>query len=185
MNFISTPLTGLYIIEPQVFHDHRGYFYQSFQQKMYTDLGLPPFIQDNISHSKQHILRGLHYQFPHAQGKLVSVIHGEVFDVAVDIRLNSQTFGQWFSIILSDQNHKQLYIPPGFAHGFCVLSKEADFHYKCTDFYAPKAEHGIAWDDPKINIKWPILKPILSEKDANFPLLSEISDEYLPHIDSP
>ncbi len=167
------------IIEPQLFVDQRGYFYEVFQQKRYADYGIPPMVQDNASRSKRNTLRGLHYQLPHAQGKLVWVTRGTVWDVAVDIRLQSPTFGKWFGITLSDENHTQFYIPPGFAHGFCVLSEEADFQYKCTDYYSPGAEHGIAWNDKKLNIPWPVTSPILSPKDEMYPSLHEIANEKL------
>ena len=180
MEIKTTPLDGLLVIQPNVFTDARGFFYESYQQTHYTKLGLPHFVQDNLSHSSQHVLRGLHYQYPHAQGKLVGVIRGTVFDVAVDIRRQSPTFGHWFSIVLSDENHQQLYIPPGFAHGFCVLSDKADFYYKCTDFYQPNHEHGIIWDDKNLNISWPTSSPLLSTKDARFPSLCEIKHDYLP-----
>lgn len=172
-------LSGLLIIEPTIFPDDRGYFFEIFQQERYGASGIPAFVQDNVSHSKQHVLRGLHYQHPHGQGKLVGVIRGVVWDVVVDIRIQSPTFGQWFAITLSDTNHTQVYIPPGFAHGFCVLSDEADFYYKCTDFYSPKSEHGIVWNDEKLNIPWPIKNPILSPKDENLPKLHEIAHEQL------
>lgn len=173
------PLNGLLIITPRLFHDARGYFFESFHQTRYAALGLPPFVQDNHSVSKKNVIRGLHYQQPNAQGKLVFVTRGKVWDVVVDIRKSSPTFGQWFSLILSDENHTQLYIPPGFAHGFCTLSDEADFAYKCTDVYTPGAEHGIRFDDPDINIPWPTTTPILSEKDKTYPLLANIPRENL------
>ena len=179
MQIIATPLAGLMIIEPRIFNDERGHFYELFQNNRYQQYGMPAFVQTNVSYSQQNVLRGLHYQLPNAQGKLVGVIKGAVFDVALDIRKNSPTFGQWFSVLLNDQNHLQMYIPPGFAHGFCVLSDGADFYYQCTDFYMPEAEKGIAWDDNEINITWPITEPILSPKDKNYPSLSEISDEHL------
>src|SRR3990167_7235538 len=179
MKITHTPLTGPLIIEPCVFHDNRGYFLESFQQQRYLELGIPLFVQDNISRSAQGVLRGLHYQLPEAQGKLVTVTRGSVWDVIVDIRLTSPTFGQWFGITLNDENHLQIYIPSGFAHGFCVLSKEADFYYKCTNFYTPSAELGIAWNDPHINITWPINNPILSPKDIHFPCLYEIDHDKL------
>ena len=179
MKVTITPLDGLIIIEPHVFIDNRGCFYELFQKERYGALGLPPFVQDNISSSRRHVIRALHYQLPHAQGKLVSVLHGAVWDVALDIRVSSKTFGQWFGIQLDDQNHKQLYIPPGFAHGFCVLSAEAHFYYKCTDYYAPQAERGILWQDKNLNIAWPTTKPILAPKDEQCPLLCEISHDEL------
>lgn len=179
MKTIHTPLSGLIVIEPTIFKDDRGYFLESYQTKRYQELGIPPFVQANISRSKGRVLRGLHYQLPHAQGKLVHVTRGAVWDVAVDIRLQSETYGQWFGIELSDENQKQLYIPPGFAHGFCVLSDSADFMYQCTDFYTPSAEHGIKWDDPHLQIPWPIQNPILSTKDELYPCLKDISHENL------
>lgn len=178
MNITTTPLAGLLIVQPKVFNDDRGYFYEAYQQQRYAE-NIPAFVQDNVSRSKQGILRGLHYQLPNAQGKLVGVTRGAVWDVAVDIRRSSPTFGQWFGITLSDENHTQMYIPPGFAHGFCVLSEDADFYYKCTEYYAPNNDRGIAWDDPKLNISWPVKNPLISLKDAQLPLLAEISNEQL------
>jgi dTDP-4-dehydrorhamnose 3,5-epimerase len=179
MNVSAGPLAGLVIIEPRVFSDDRGYFYESFHQQRYHDLGLPTFVQDNVSRSKKNVLRGLHYQLPHSQGKLVGVTRGEVWDVVVDIRQSSSTFGQWFGITLSDQNRTQMYVPPGFAHGFCVLSEEADFYYKCTDFYTPAAERGLIWNDQAVNIPWPVSQPILAPKDLLYPSLNAISKEHL------
>lgn len=179
MQITSGPLSGLIIIQPKIYNDNRGYFYEIFQQKRYEEFGLPPFVQDNFSRSTRNVLRGLHYQLPNPQGKLVYVTRGSVWDVAVDIRKHSPTFGQWFGITLSDENHTQFYIPPGFAHGFCVLSDEVDFHYKCTDYYSPGAEQGIAWNDAKLNIPWPVQQPILSAKDEIYSCLHEISDEKL------
>lgn len=179
MKIIETPFLGLIVIEPKLFADSRGYFFETYQQQRYSDHDLPAFVQDNVSRSTRNVLRGLHYQLPHAQGKLVWVTRGTVWDVVVDIRLSSPTFGQWYSITLSDQNHLQMYIPPGFAHGFCVLSDEADFHYKCTDFYTPACEYGIAWNDARLNIAWPIEQPILSPKDAAYPSLAEIPHDKL------
>jgi len=179
MKITAAPLEGLLIIEPKVFGDHRGYFYEVYQQNRYAEYGIPPFVQDNISRSKRNILRGLHFQFPHAQGKLVWVTRGSVWDVSVDIRVGSPTFGKWFGMTLSDENHTQLYIPPGFAHGFCVLSDEVDFHYKCTEYYFPDAERGIIWNDAQLNIQWPITNPILSAKDLTLPSFYEIANEKL------
>jgi dTDP-4-dehydrorhamnose 3,5-epimerase len=179
MKITETGLSGLIIVEPNVFTDSRGYFYESYQQERYKQLGIPAFIQDNMSSSKKNVLRGLHYQYPRAQGKLVGVTKGTVWDVALDIRRSSPTFGQWFGITLSDANHTQLYIPPGFAHGFCVLSEIANFYYKCTEFYIPQEERGIAWNDEKLTISWPISAPILSPKDQLFHSLHEIPDEQL------
>lgn len=179
MDITESNLPGLLIITPTVFTDSRGYFFEDFQQARYAHHGIPPFVQHNLSRSKRNVLRGLHYQEPRAQGKLVGVTRGVVWDVAVDIRTNSPTFGQWFGITLSDENHTQLYIPPGFAHGFCVLSEEADFYYKCTDYYNPACEQGIAWDDKTLNIAWPITNPLLSDKDKTYPTLASLSHEQL------
>ena len=179
MKIIETKLSGLIVIEPTLWIDHRGYFLEVFQEKRYADLGLPNFVQDNISRSKQNVLRGLHYQKPHTQAKLIGVTRGTIWDVVVDLRLHSRTFGEWFHIILSDENHKQLFIPEGLAHGFCVLSEEADIHYKCTNFYEPPHERGIIWNDKQLNIPWPIKNPILSSKDSLYPSLQDISHEYL------
>jgi dTDP-4-dehydrorhamnose 3,5-epimerase len=180
MNVHPTPLSGLILIEPKVYADERGYFLETFEQKRYAELGIPPFVQDNLSHSKRNTLRGLHYQLPpKAQGKLVWVTHGEVWDVVVDIRHHSPTFGQFFHTILSDKNHLQFYIPPGFAHGFCVLSEKADFSYKCTDFYATAYEHGIAWNDADLSIPWPVQDPILSPKDKTYSALKDTAYEKL------
>ena len=175
MQILETSLPGVLLIEPRIFSDDRGFFYESYHEKKYWDLGLQDrFVQDNHSQSTQGTLRGLHYQLQHPQGKLVRVVQGEVFDVAVDIRKGSPTFGQWFGVHLSDQNNKQLYVPPNFAHGFCVLSETADFLYKCTDFYTPGDEYSLRWDDAQIGIQWPMdVDPILSSKDAAAPLLAE------------
>lgn len=179
MKITEAALSGLLIIEPRILSDERGYFYEAFQQERYMNAGIPPFVQDNFSHSKQNVIRGLHYQLPHAQGKLIWVTRGEVWDVAVDIRKNSPTFGQWFGITLSALHNTQIYIPPGFAHGFCVLSESADVYYKCTDFYTPNMEHGIAWNDKDLDITWPVTHPILSNKDEMYPFLAEITEEKL------
>lgn len=179
MNITDGPLAGIKIIEPRVFSDNRGYFYESHQSMRYRDAGIPDLVQDNISRSQRGTLRGLHYQQPNAQGKLVWVTRGKVWDVMVDIRQSSPTFKQWFGIELSDEQPTQVYIPPGFAHGFCVLSNEAIFCYKCSDYYAPQAEHGIIWNDSEIGIEWPINEPILSGKDEQYPSLSEIKHDNL------
>lgn len=179
MEITETSLSGLLIIQPKILTDERGAFYESFQQNRYQSIGIPSFVQDNFSHSKKNVIRGLHFQYPHPQGKLVYVTRGHVFDVVVDIRKSSKTFGQWSGIHLDDKKHTQLYIPPGFAHGFCVLSDEADFHYKCTDFYYPGSEHGILWNDETLNISWPIENPVLSAKDKLFSRLSEYDNDKL------
>jgi dTDP-4-dehydrorhamnose 3,5-epimerase len=167
MKVLPTELPGVLIVEPRVFGDERGFFFEAYQAQRYAEAGIRgPFVQDNVSRSARSILRGLHYQHPHAQGKLVSVLAGSVFDVAVDVRRGSATFGKWVGVELSDQNRRQLWIPAGFAHGFCVTSESADFAYKCTDFYAPDCEHTILWNDPRIGIRWPVEQPRLSPKDA-------------------
>jgi len=181
LNVIETKLPGVMIIEPRVFSDDRGFFMETWQRERYSKYGIPAtFVQDNLSYSQKGVLRGLHYQHPNAQGKLVYVLQGEVFDVAVDIRVGSPTFGQWVGVTLSAGNKRQLYIPEGFAHGFCVLSATALFAYKCTDFYNPRAEGGIAWNDPDIAIDWPVEKPVLSPKDNVYPKLKDISRQRLP-----
>jgi len=168
-NFIETKISGVYVIEPKIFGDNRGYFMESYNRKHFEEVGLNMnFVQDNESRSTKGVLRGLHFQKRHSQGKLIRVSKGEVFDVAVDLRNGSKTYGKWEGIILSEENKKLFYIPEGFAHGFLVLSDEAIFNYKCTDFYAPEYEEGIKWNDPNINIAWPldkVNKVILSEKD--------------------
>lgn len=160
------------LIEPQVFGDARGFFKETFHAERYSAAGITlRFVQDNLSRSRKGILRGLHLQNPRPQGKLVSVLEGEVFDVAVDVRVGSPTFGKWVSAVLSGDNHHQLWVPPGFAHGFAVTSESAVFFYKCTDLYEPKSELGVAFDDPALGIPWPVKEPLLSEKDKkNLPL---------------
>lgn len=179
MKITPGPLSGILMIEPRVFRDERGFFYEACQQQRYQEAGIPPLVQDNISRSQQNSLRGLHYQLPNSQGKLIWVLRGKVWDVMVDIRRSSETFGQWHAVTLSDENPMQIYIPPGFAHGFCVLSEVADFAYKCTEYYNPQAEHGIAWDDPTLGIQWPVQTPILSPKDQLYPRLNEITHDKL------
>jgi dTDP-4-dehydrorhamnose 3,5-epimerase len=183
MKVSTTKLQGLLLIEPAIYQDQRGFFFESHHLQKYTDQAITKtFVQDNISRSSQNVLRGLHYQRDHPQAKLVTVIRGAVFDVAVDIRKGSPTFGQWLGFELSDANHRQLFIPEGFAHGFCVLSEAADFLYKCSDYYHPQSEFGIRWDDPDINISWQNSQPILSDKDRGYPLLREIAQENLPEL---
>ena len=176
MNIIKTKISDVLIIEPKVFGDDRGFFMESFNAKKFTEvIGIEAqFVQDNHSHSGKNVLRGLHYQIQQAQGKLVRVVAGEVLDVAVDIRKSSPTFGQWVSCLLSAENKKQFWVPPGFAHGFVVLSETADFLYKTTDYYAPEYERSILWNDPELNIDWQISdEPILSAKDKSAPTLKE------------
>ena len=176
MNVIKTKLKDCVIIEPKVFGDERGFFLETFHADRYADLsGISlPFVQDNHSRSSKGVLRGLHFQKTKPQGKLVRVVRGEVYDVAVDIRSNSPTYGQWEAVILSEDNKSQFWVPPGFAHGFVVLSDTADFEYKCTDYYDPSDEGSLLWSDPNLNIPWPINNPKLSEKDANASLLADL-----------
>ena len=181
MRVEHTAIRSVLVIEPTVFGDARGYFYETYHRERYCGQGVPrDFVQDNISRSQRGILRGLHLQEPFGQGKLVQVFEGEVFDVAVDVRFGSPTFGKWVGETLSEQNHKQLYIPPGFAHGFCVLSETALFNYKCTELYHPETELSIAWNDPALAITWPLKDPVLSKKDAAAHPLREIPQERLP-----
>lgn len=171
----ATKLRGVLVLRPKVFSDERGFFLESFSQRdFFTAVGInSEFVQDNHSHSKKNVLRGLHYQVGRPQGKLVRVVKGEVFDVAVNLQRGHPEFGQWAGIVLSAENKKQLWIPPGFAHGFLVLSDEADFLYKTTEYFSPAHERCIAWNDPTLNIKWPITgKPVLTQKDASAPKLS-------------
>lgn len=169
MKFNATPLEGVYLLEPQVFGDERGFFLESWNARTFADAGFDlNFVQDNHSRSSRGILRGLHYQREHTQGKLVRVVTGAVFDVAVDLRRSSPTLGQWFGATLSAENHHMLWVPPGFAHGFYVLSDYADFHYKCTDIYHPQSEVSLAWNDPEVGVAWPLEQggePQLSAKD--------------------
>ena len=177
----ATPLDHpeVLLIEPDVFPDPRGFFMETFHSIKYAEHGLPAvFLQDNHSRSSRGVLRGLHYQLENPQGKLVRVVSGEVFDVAVDIRRGSPRFGTWVGAVLSEENQRQMYVPPGFAHGFCTLSERADFLYKCTELYAPGDEYGIAWDDPDIAIEWPEMDYLISDKDLANPLLSE--SDHLP-----
>ncbi len=175
MKVTKTELEGVLIIEPKVHSDSRGSFYESYVKKKYIEHGIcDEFIQDNHSVSRKGVLRGLHYQQDPQQAKLVRVTRGEVFDVAVDIRKDSPTFGKWSGVRLSEKNYRQLYIPIGFAHGFCVLSETAEFLYKCSEYYAPSGERGIFWNDSDIGIEWPIKDPVLSEKDKTLPRLRDI-----------
>lgn len=177
--FTETKISGVYIIEPKVFGDNRGYFMETYNKEHFAEAGLTMnFVQDNESSSSKGVLRGLHFQTKHTQGKLVRVTKGEVFDVAVDLRKGSPTYGQWEGVVLSAENKKQFYIPEGFAHGFLVLSDHAIFNYKCTDFYCPEGEGGVLWNDPDIGIEWPldgIDNIILSEKDKVHPTLKDLN----------
>lgn len=181
MKATNTSLPGVILIEPAVFSDNRGFFFENWNKSRYEDLGLPgEFAQDNISFSNQGVLRGLHFQHPLTQGKLVSVLEGEIFDVAVDIRIGSPSFGKWVGFNLSSLNHHQLWIPAGFAHGFCVISSKALVSYKSSAYYSQKNESTIIWNDPFINIKWPISNPILSDKDLKGTSLSDLPEPKLP-----
>ena len=175
MNVVETQLPGVLIIEPNVFGDHRGFFKETFQIERYQEAGIDlPFVQDNHSRSQRGVLRGLHLQKSRSQGKLVSCSVGAVFDVAVDVGPDSPTFGTYVGVELSAENHRQLWIPPGYAHGFCVLSETADFQYKCTNLYFPEDEGGLIWNDPEVGIEWPVETPSLSEKDLSLPTLDQI-----------
>lgn len=186
MNVQETDLPGVLLIEPDRYTDVRGYFQENWNQVRYSGFGIPDrFVQDNLSRSHFGVLRGLHFQEPNAQAKLVSVLEGEVFDVAVDMRQGSPTFASWVSYVLSAENARQLYIPEGFAHGFVVLSDTALFSYKCTALYDPKCEGAILWNDPDLGIEWPVLNPALSAKDARAPRLAEIVRDRLPQFSEP
>jgi dTDP-4-dehydrorhamnose 3,5-epimerase len=181
MKVLSASLPDILIIEPQIFSDERGFFMEIHHQRRYTDVGIDfIFVQDNLSLSTRGTLRGLHYQLQHPQAKLIQVIMGTIHDVAVDIRRGSPTFGHWTSIQLSGENKRQVFIPEGFAHGFCVLSDSALVIYKCTDFYAPHDEGGILWSDPALAIDWPTSEPLLSKKDRQFTCLADVPVERLP-----
>ena len=183
MKVERTALPGVLILEPKVFGDARGFFMETWNRSRYAEAGLPgEFVQDNVSYSRHGVLRGLHYQSPRAHGKLVHVLEGEVFDVAVDVRVGSPTFGRWAGATLSAQNRRQLWIPPGFAHGFCVTGETALFCYKCTELYAPEHEGSILWNDPAIGIAWPLEHPTLSAKDAAAPPLAAVSPARLPTL---
>ena len=176
MQVLETELPGVLIIEPRVFADARGFFKETYEKNRYVQAGIDAeFVQDNLSQSCRRTLRGLHFQVRHPQGKLVQVLSGEIFDVAVDLRRGSSHFGRWAGVLLSETNHRQLYLPPGFAHGFCVLSETADMFYKCTDFYHPDDERTLLWNDPEVGIQWPIDgAPILSAKDQKGLRFAEI-----------
>lgn len=181
-NFIETDIKDLYVIESKVFGDNRGFFMETYNYNSFKEAGLDMvFVQDNHSKSKKGVLRGMHFQTKHSQGKLVRVIKGEVFDVAVDLRKNSETYGKWYGVFLSEENRKMFYVPEGFAHGFLVTSEEAEFVYKCTDFYHPEFEGSLAWNDPEVGIEWPIEgieEILLSEKDKKALALKELNLEF-------
>lgn len=182
MNVIATELPGVLVLEPKVFGDDRGFFMETYRKDSFASYGVPEgLVQDNLSFSRRGVLRGLHLQWPHPQGKLVQVFSGEVFDVAVDVRRGSPTFGRWMGMRLSGQNKRQIWIPPGLAHGFCVTSSEALFAYKCSDYYHPETELSVRWNDSDIGIHWPLDgEPDLSTKDMDAPLLRDIPADRLP-----
>ncbi|MHB1058733.1 MAG: dTDP-4-dehydrorhamnose 3,5-epimerase [Rhodanobacter sp.] len=181
MKVIETALPGALILEPQVFGDARGFFYESYNEAKYLAAGVDHrFVQSNVSRSARSVLRGLHYQWPNPQGKLVSVLEGEVYDVAVDIRRGSPTFGQSVGVMLTADNHRHFWIPEGFAHGFCVVSDFATFTYQCTALYDAQADAGIRWNDAALGIDWPVSEPLLSDKDGKAPLLGDVPPERLP-----
>lgn len=186
MKLSETALPGVVLIEPRVFEDARGYFLETWHQSRYAEAGLDVrFVQDNVSYSRHGVLRGLHFQHPNPQGKLVYVLEGEVFDVAVDVRVDSPSFGRWVGTTLSADNKRQMYIPPGYAHGFCVTGDHALFMYKCTDFHHPQAEVGIRWDDPDLAIAWPLTHPQVGDKDQHAPALKDLPRERLPVFQLP
>ncbi len=177
---VETPLPGVVILEPAVFGDDRGFFQEVYHQGKYREHGIDvTFVQDNWSRSVRGVLRGLHYQLQNPQDKLLSVISGEIFDVAVDIRKGSPTFGQWTGVMLSEENHRQLLVPRGFAHGFCVVSETVDVLYKCSSLYDPQDDRGICWSDPDIGIEWPVENPVVSERDTKHPLLKDVPPDAL------
>jgi dTDP-4-dehydrorhamnose 3,5-epimerase len=181
MKVINTELPGVVVIEPRVFRDSRGHFLEAWNQARYQQLGFPGgMVQDNLSWSRRGVLRGLHFQHPAGQGKLVYVLEGQIFDVAVDVRLGSPHFGRWVGFYLSQHNHRQIFIPEGFAHGFCVLSATALVAYKCSETYRPECEVGVLWNDPRISIDWPLLRPIMSPRDAALRRLDELPANCLP-----
>ena len=186
MNLIETEIPGVLLIEPKVFGDERGWFMETWQQARYADAGIGNrFVQDNLAYSRKGVLRGLHVQNPYGQGKLVQVLSGEVFDVAVDIRRGSPHFGKWVGVHLSGDNRRQFYVPEGFAHGYYVLSEQALFAYKCTDLYHPEAQFSLRWDDPALGIDWPLDgQPELADKDRDAPLLSQLAAERLSELPS-
>jgi dTDP-4-dehydrorhamnose 3,5-epimerase len=182
MKITETGLAGLLLIEPRYFRDERGYFLETFSGPRYRDVGIADdFVQENHSRSSKGILRGLHFQVRRPQAQLVTVMRGKVFDVGVDLRPGSKTFGRWFGAELSDEGACQMYMPPGFAHGFCVLSDVADLHYMVSRIYDHSDEGGLRWNDPEIGIRWPVERPIISERDARYPLLAALGEAQLPH----
>ncbi|HEY8240756.1 MAG TPA: dTDP-4-dehydrorhamnose 3,5-epimerase [Kiritimatiellia bacterium] len=181
MKFTELEIPGVILVEPDVFPDERGFFTETFHREKYAKGGIAkPFVQDNFAHSRKNVLRGLHFQDKQAQGKLVYAVSGAIFDVAVDVRRGSPSYGKWVGRRLTAENHHQMYVPEGCAHGYLVLSDESDVMYKCTDLYAPQYDRGLLWNDPAIRIQWPVLNPILSAKDAGNPALGAIPVDLLP-----
>ena len=182
MSFVATEIPGVVLVEPRVHGDERGFFLETWHVERYREAGIAAaFVQDNHYYSRRGILRGLHGQSPHAQGKLMRVIEGEIWDVAVDVRRGSPSYGRWVGFQLSAKNFRQLYVPPGLVHGFCVTSEVAQVEYKCTDFYYPEAEFGVAWNDPELAIEWPLRDPILSEKDKSAPRLRDVQQRLIDY----
>lgn len=186
MEVAATDLPEVLLVRPRLFHDQRGHFLEIYQYERYADSGVPGhFVQDNVSFSKKGVLRGLHFQAGQPQDKLVVVLNGRIFDVAVDIRRNSPRFGRWVSAVLSSDDYMQIFVPKGFAHGFCVLSESATVLYKCTDYYSPAEERGIRWDCPTLDIQWPVSNPIVSDKDLALPTIESVPSGDLPILESP
>ncbi|MBL4783992.1 MAG: dTDP-4-dehydrorhamnose 3,5-epimerase [Cohaesibacteraceae bacterium] len=182
MQIVKTPLAGLLVIEPDCFDDERGFFLETYQRDRYQKMGISDeFVQDNQSHSIKGVLRGLHFQILRPQAQIVTVMSGRIFDVCVDLRLESSTFGKCYSVELCDDGPRQLYMAPGFAHGFCVLSDRVDLHYKCSRLFDPSDEAGLLWNDPDIGINWPVINPRISKRDNTFGRLKNLSTEQLPH----
>ena len=182
LEFVKTDLPGVVLVEPEVHGDERGFFLETYHEQKYRDGGIDErFVQDNHSRSSRGILRGLHGQSPQSQGKLVRVIEGEIFDVAVDVRLGSPSYGRFVTAVLSAENFRQIYVPPGLVHGFAVISEVAQVEYKCSDLYRPEQEFSVRWDDPELAIPWPISDPVLSAKDRDAPLLRDVQDRLLPY----
>jgi dTDP-4-dehydrorhamnose 3,5-epimerase len=185
MRFAPTEIPGVIVVEPTVHRDPRGFFLETYHEPRYREGGIDVrFVQDNHSLSRGGALRGLHGQSPNPQGKLVRAIEGEIWDVAVDVRVGSPTFGRHVAVVLSAENHRQLYLPPGMLHGFCVLSERAQVEYKCTAVYDPRADFGVRWNDPELAVPWPIAEPVLSEKDARAPFLREVRERLVPFADA-
>lgn len=185
MKVVPSDLPDVLVIETDRFSDDRGHFLETFHAHRYADAGIAgPFVQDNLSYSKAGVLRGLHLQHPQGQGKLIQVVDGAVYDVAVDVRIGSPNFGRWAGFTLSSEENRQIYLPPGFAHGFCVLGDTALFSYKCTDVYDPASELTVRWNDPTIGIDWPVADPVVSPKDADAPCLPDIDPARLPRYDA-